>query len=100
MASAALRFHLDGLDEDRAEIPAPSDLDAVEKMLRGKRGDDFYALVEVQAEPVEQRVVRVNIALEERLLRDGMSRSGFLAEAARKTMRRRREPARVKVQIR
>ena len=70
MASEALRFHLDGLDQDRAEIPAPSDLDAVEKMLRGKRGDDFYALVEVQAEPVEQRVVRVNITLEERLLRD------------------------------
>jgi len=49
----------------------------------------------------------VNITLEERLLRDidsaaeeGMSRSGFLAEAARKTMRRRREPARAKVQIR
>ena len=108
MASEALRFHLDGLEEDRAEIPAASDLDAVEKMLRGKRGEDFYALVEVEAEPVEQRVVRVNITLEERLLRDidsaaaeeGMSRSGFLAEAARRTMRRRREPARGKVQAR
>ena len=107
MASEALRLHLDGLEEDRAEIPAASDLDGVEKMLRGKRGDDFYALVEVEAEPAEQRIVRVNITIEERLLRDidsaaaagGMSRSGFLADAARRTMSRRREPAR-KIQTR
>jgi len=109
MASEALRLHLDGLAEDEAAVPQPSDLDAVEQMLRDKRGDDFYALVEVEAEPAEQRVVRVNITIEEKLLRDidsaaaeeGMSRSGFLAEAARKTMRRtRREPARPKARAR
>ena len=109
MASEALRLHLDGLEEDELAVPQPSDLDAVEQMLRDKRGDDFYALVEVEAEPVEQRVVRVNITIEEKLLRDidsaaakeGMSRSGFLAEAARKTMRRtRREPARPKARAR
>ena len=109
MASEALRLHLDGLEEDEVAVPQPSDLDAVEQMLRDKRGDDFYALVEVEAEPVEQRVVRVNITIEEKLLRDidsaaaeeGMSRSGFLAEAARKTMRRtRREPARPKARAR
>jgi predicted RNase H-like HicB family nuclease len=109
MASEALRLHLDGLEEDELVVPPPSDLDAVEHMLRDKRGDDFYALVEVEAEPAEKRVVRVNITIEERLLRDidaaaaeeGMSRSGFLAEAARKTMRRtRREPARPKARAR
>ncbi len=109
MASEALRLHLDGLEEDELAVPQPSDLDAVEQLLRDKRGDDFYALVEVEAEPVEQRVVRVNITIEEKLLRDidaaaaaeGMSRSGFLAEAARKTMRRtRREPARPKARAR
>jgi predicted RNase H-like HicB family nuclease len=50
MASEALRFHLDGLAEDDAEVPQPSDLDAVEHMLRETRGKDFYALVEVEAE--------------------------------------------------
>jgi hypothetical protein len=109
MASEALRLHLDGLEEDELAVPQPSDLDAVEQMLRDKRGDDFYALVEVEAEPAEQRVVRVNITIEEKLLRDidsaaaeeGMSLSGFLAEAARKTMRRtRREPARPKARAR
>ena len=109
MASEALRLHLDGLEEDELAVPQPSDLDAVEQLLRDKRGDDFYALVEFEAEPVEQRVVRVNITIEEKLLRDidaaaaeeGMSRSGFLAEAARKTMRRtRREPARPKARAR
>ncbi len=70
MASEALRLHLDGLEEDRVEIPSASDLDAVEKMLCGQRGHDFSALVEVAAEPAEQRIVRVNITIEERLLRD------------------------------
>ena len=100
MAAEALRLHLDGLVEDGSEIPMPSDLDAVERRLRGKRGDDFYALVEVEAEEEESKVVRVNITLEERLLREidsaaaegGMSRSGFLAEAARRSIRRSTRP--------
>jgi predicted RNase H-like HicB family nuclease len=96
MAAEALRLHLDGLHEDGAEVPEASDLDAIERKLRGKRGDDFYALVEVEAEPAESRVVRVNITIEERLLREidsaalerGMTRSGFLADAARRSIRR------------
>ena len=94
MAREALRLHLDGLAEDGEEQPEPSNLDEVEKKLRGKRGEDFYALVEVEAEPEEQKVVRVNITLEEKLLKEidavasqeGMTRSGFLAEAARRSM--------------
>ena len=79
----------------------PFDLDAIERKLRGKRGEDFYALVEVEAEPEESKVVRVNITIEERLLREidtaasegGMSRSGFLADAARRSIRRSVRPA-------
>lgn len=96
MAAEALRLHLDGLQEDGVGPPEPSDLDAIERKLRGKRGEDFYALVEIEAEPEESRVVRVNITIEERLLREidsaasqgGMSRSGFLADAARRSIRR------------
>jgi predicted RNase H-like HicB family nuclease len=96
MAAEALRLHLDGLHDDGARIPAPSDLDAIERQLRGQRGDDFYAIVEIAAEPTESRVVRVNITIEERLLREidsvaaegGMSRSAFLADAARRSIRR------------
>jgi predicted RNase H-like HicB family nuclease len=101
MAAEALRLHLDGLHEDGVEVPGPSDLDAIERKLRGKRGEDFYALVEVEAEPEESKVVRVNITIEERLLREidtaasegGMSRSGFLADAARRSIRRSVRPA-------
>ena len=94
MASEAIRLHLDGLAEDGEKQPEASDLDEVERGLRGKRGEDFYALVEIEAEPEEQKVVRVNITLEEKLLKEidsaasqeGMTRSGFLAEAARRSM--------------
>lgn len=101
MAAEALRLHLDGLQEDGVEPPEASDLDAIERKLRGKRGDDFYALVEIEAQPEESRVVRVNITIEERLLREidsaasegGMSRSGFLADAARRSIRRSVRPS-------
>ena len=98
MASEALRLHLDGLAADGEIVPEPSDLDVVGAKLRGKRGEDFYALVEVEAERPEPVVVRVNITLEERLLKEidsaatqeGMTRSGFLADAARRSMTRSR----------
>jgi predicted RNase H-like HicB family nuclease len=108
MAAEALRLHLDGLQEDGVEPPEPSDLDAVERKLRGKRGNDFYALVEIEAQPEESKVVRVNITIEERLLREidsaasegGMSRSGFLADAARRSIRRSVRPSESKSRAR
>jgi predicted RNase H-like HicB family nuclease len=98
MAREALRLHLDGLADDREAAPLPSDLDAVAKKLRRHRGDDFYGLVEIEAEPAQERVIRVNITVEERLLKaidaaavaEGMTRSGFLADAARRSMSRAR----------
>ena len=98
MAGEALRLHLDGLAADGDTIPEASDLDAVGSKLRGKRGEDFYALVEVDAEQAEPVVVRVNITIEERLLKEidsaasheGLTRSGFLADAARRSMTRAR----------
>lgn len=95
MAAEALRLHLDGLAED-GRVPGPSSLDVIERRLKGKRGNDFYAVVEIEAEPPEARVARINVTIDERLLREidleaqarGMSRSGFLAESARLAMAR------------
>jgi predicted RNase H-like HicB family nuclease len=95
MGAEALRLHLDGLAED-GRIPAPSSLDAIERRLKGKRGTDFFAVVEIEAEPAETRVARINVTIDERLLREiddeaealGLSRSGFFAESARAAMRR------------
>lgn len=98
MAAEALRFHLDGLREDGQAIPSSCGLDKIEHKLRGRKGDDFYALVEIDAERAEPKIVRVNITLEEKLLSEidsaataeGLTRSGFLAEAARRMTRARR----------
>ena len=95
MAAEALRLHLDGLAED-GRVPGPSSLDAVERRLKGKHGSDFYAVVEIEAERAEPRVARINVTIDERLLRDidaeaearGLSRSGFFADAARSAMSR------------
>jgi predicted RNase H-like HicB family nuclease len=97
MASEALRFHLDGMTEDRVRIPKPSSLDALEKQLkRAGIGADFFAVVEIEAEQEAAKVARVNVTLDERLLTEidreaqarGTSRSGLLAEAARALLRR------------
>ena len=62
---------------------------------------DGLVRLSVGLEGTEVRVVRVNITIEERLLREidtaasegGMSRSGFLADAARRSIRRSVRPA-------
>ena len=51
MAAEALAFHIEGLTEDAAEIPAPSSLDEIIADLRNKDAIGF--LVEVRARPVE-----------------------------------------------
>ena len=94
MASEALRLHLDGLAED-GEHPEPSTLDVVEQRLKKRRGTDFYAVVEIEAERPSARVARINVTIDARLLRAideaaearGLSRSGFFADAARAAMR-------------
>lgn len=85
----ALEFHVSGMLEDGEDIPAPRTLDEVDA---GDLVGAVPALVTLQ--PPKGAAVRLNVTIEENLLkaidreasRIGISRSGFLAEAARKRL--------------
>ena len=86
MAREALAFHVEGMREDGEAIPEPSSLDTV--MADPDFADGVAFLVTLHFQP---RTVRVNITLPEDELKHideaararGMSRSAFLAQAAR-----------------
>ena len=88
-AEEALALHLEGMVEDGLPVPEPSSLEAV--MADPDNRDDVAILVRAET---RSRAVRVNITLPEDALRDidayaeahGYTRSGFLAQAARKAM--------------
>jgi predicted RNase H-like HicB family nuclease len=90
MAEEALELHLEGLAEDNQSAPEPSSLEAV--MADPSNRDGVAILVAAPSPPA--RSVRVNITLPADLLedidrlaeREGFTRSGFLAQAARKAM--------------
>ncbi len=89
MATEALALHIEGLVEDGDAVPEPSTLEAV---MQDPDNRDGVAIL-VTAE-LKSKVVRVNITLPEDALRRidkfaearGMTRSGFLVEAAKKQM--------------
>jgi predicted RNase H-like HicB family nuclease len=89
-AAEVLAFHVGGMAEDGDDIPTPRTLDA----LRGDpafRADSEGALVGLVEADLPGKAVRVNVTIEEGLLRridqaaqaTGESRSGFLARAAK-----------------
>jgi len=90
MAAEALALHLEGMAADGEPIPAPSPLEKV--MADPENRDGVAILVPAPTTPV--RAVRVNITLPEDVLREidaraaskGFTRSGFLANAARKAL--------------
>lgn len=90
MAEEALALHVDGMVEDGEAIPEPSALEAV--MADPENGDGVAILVSLPAE--SKKAVRVNITLPEDVLKEidafaeaqGLTRSGFLARAARREM--------------
>ena len=90
MAAEALAFHLEGMAADGETIPPPSLLTKV--MADRDNSDGVVILVSAPGQPV--RAVRVNITLPEDVLREidayaasnGFTRSGFLANAARKAL--------------
>jgi len=92
-AEAALAMHLNSMIEDGDAIPEPTPLEAVE---RDPEVEEFARIL-VRAE-LPGRAVRLNISIEEGLLavidatakRRGMSRSAFLADAARASIREER----------
>jgi len=89
-AAEALAMHIDGMIEDGEAIPEPSLLEDV--MAERENREAVAFLVPAPARQV--RAVRVNITLPEDVLADvdrfagrqGLSRSSFLARAARRAM--------------
>lgn len=87
--AVALSFHLSGMAEDGDEINLPSPADTALTNAREDLADGAMpALIEVE---FPGRAVRINVSIEEGLLKridnaassHGLSRSAFLAEAAR-----------------
>ncbi|MBB3997155.1 type II toxin-antitoxin system HicB family antitoxin [Aureimonas pseudogalii] len=87
MAAEALALHLAGMAEEGEAIPEPSSLETV---MADPENRDGVAIL-VQAPARARKIVRVNITLAEDELAAidakaeaaGMTRSGFLARAAR-----------------
>jgi len=90
MAEEALAFHIEGLVEDGEAIPEPSKLEDIMADPDNRSGVAILIAVKTDA----PRVVRVNVTLPGDVLEQidryaeahGLSRSGFLAQAARKAM--------------
>jgi predicted RNase H-like HicB family nuclease len=90
MATEALAFHLEGLAEDGEAVPEPSTLEEIMAIAENKDG----VAVLVDAPATDVKSVRVNITLPADVLgeidkyaeREGFTRSGFLAQAAKKAM--------------
>jgi predicted RNase H-like HicB family nuclease len=90
MAEEALAFHIAGIIEDGEAVPEPSSLDAV--MSDPAAHDGVVTLISLK--PAVKRAVRVNVTLPEDVLAEidryaenrGLTRSGFLARAARRAM--------------
>jgi predicted RNase H-like HicB family nuclease len=90
LATEALAFHLEGLAEDGEAVPEPSSLEDIMAIAENK---DAVAVL-IDAPDAEVKSVRVNVTLPADVLgeidkyaeREGFTRSGFLAQAAKKAM--------------
>jgi predicted RNase H-like HicB family nuclease len=90
MAAEALSLHLEGLAADGEAIPEPSSL---EEIMASKENKDAVATL-IPAPATAVRSVRVNVTLPSDLLEqidaraeeEGFTRSGFLAQSARKAL--------------
>jgi predicted RNase H-like HicB family nuclease len=90
MAEEALASHVEGMVEDGGVIPEASSLDLV--MTDPATRDGVVTLISLKS--AVKRAVRVNVTLPEDVLADidryaenhGLTRSGFLAHAAKRVM--------------
>ncbi|MDF0522867.1 type II toxin-antitoxin system HicB family antitoxin [Bradyrhizobium yuanmingense] len=90
MAAEALALHLRGLAEHGEAVPEPSSLEQI--MANADNKDGVAVLIPAPAEEVKS--VRVNITLPADVLSEidrhveqqGFTRSGFLAQAAKKAL--------------
>lgn len=89
----AIDLHLEGITEDGVDIPVPQTISAHRVTL--DESDCVWAVVDVDVSRFDGKAEKINITLPCRLLgkidayakEHGFTRSGFLAEAARKAMR-------------
>ena len=89
-AEEMLIFHIEGMLQDGDPVPEPSSLEIV--MADAQNRDGVAILVPVKIE--SSKSVRVNVTIAADLLeqidrhaaREGLSRSGFLAKAAKRSM--------------
>jgi predicted RNase H-like HicB family nuclease len=94
LAEEALTFHLEGLAEEGIAAPLPRGLGTL--MNGDAARPDNAVLLLLTGRPPKAPAVRVNITLDKNLLAEideaaaeaGTTRSGFLAEAARRLMNR------------
>ena len=96
MSKEALGFHAEGMVEDGEALPSPSTLDSIKASEAGFWTDDFAdaQVVRVPLVMDTERPKRVNISLRPSLLaaidqaaaEQGMTRSGYLANAAIRTL--------------
>jgi predicted RNase H-like HicB family nuclease len=92
LAEEALTFHLEGLTEDGETIPKPSSLETVMADLENRDG----VAILVAVDPDRSRSIRVNVTLPQELLAEidryakqhGLTRSRFLAQAAKGVLHR------------
>ena len=92
MAIEALALHLQGMIEDGNTIPDPSSLETI--MADPANCDGVSTLIPIP--PMDGPGIRVNVVLPENLLTEidrhveshGLTRSGFLAEAAKSAISR------------
>jgi predicted RNase H-like HicB family nuclease len=90
MATEALALHLEGLAEDGEAVPEPSSLEQVMSDLVNRDG----VAVLIAAPSPAIKSVRINVTMAADVLEEidryaeqqGFTRSGFLAEAAKKAM--------------
>jgi predicted RNase H-like HicB family nuclease len=90
MATEALAFHLEGLAADGEAAPEPSSLEKIMCDAQNKEG----VAVLVGAPAADVKSVRINVTMPADVLdqidryaeREGFTRSGFLAQAAKKAM--------------
>ena len=90
LAAEALAFHLEGLAEDGEAAPEPSTL---EEIMRVRENMDGVAVL-IAAPANEVKSIRINVTMPADVLdqidryaeREGFTRSGFLAQAAKKAM--------------
>ena len=100
MAEEALALHVEGMIEDGEAIPEPSSLEAI--MSDPANREAVAVLIPLKS--VAKKAVRLNITLPEDVLREidayaeahGLTRSGFLAQAALRQTRGEDNPGNIR----